>query len=64
MTDYEMIVMRDASNDLCRALKIISEIDINLGLIDMPHTQVIQGCASALSAIAEDLYSKSQEKTQ
>ncbi len=62
MTDYEKTIMRDASIDLYKALRIISDIDINLGLLDTYHHQVIQGCASALHAVAEDLYAESREE--
>nr|QMP83141.1 MAG: hypothetical protein [Caudoviricetes sp.] len=63
MTDYEKKIMRGASIDLYKALRIISELDINLGMLnDIHHNQVIQGCASALNAIADDLYAKSREE--
>ena len=63
MTDYELGVMQDTANDLYKAVKILTDVDHNMGYILSVHYPVILGCKDILSAIAEDLYSRSKEQS-
>ncbi len=61
-TEHEKQVMKEASNDLRKAIKIIDELDGNLGYVLIPHNSIIRNCNSILSEIAEDLLQKSREE--
>lgn len=60
MSEYELGLMQDTANDLYKALKILTDIDHNMGCITSVHYSVILGCKDILSAVAEDLYEKSR----
>ena len=62
LTDYEKQIMREASYEIYKAIKLLNNLDCNLGLIETPHSSIISSCANILNTVAEDMHAKSGDQ--
>lgn len=62
LTDYEKQIMREASYEVYKAIKLLNNLDCNLGLIATPHSSLISSCADILNTIAEDMRANSGDQ--
>lgn len=56
MSEYRESVLSEASRDVLKAVKILSDIDYNLFMLAIPYVNIIRNCEGILKIVAEELY--------